>query len=384
MTNKILKAAIGIGSAAIVGAAFFVFADVTGELPPSSDGNYLQWTISNGTSTQHYTRVDEASCNGTTDYNYTNTVGNRDSYGVSLSSIPNGSVITAIEITPCASRNKGGGGSATMNVFYRFNGADSADAGSYALTGTTPVGLSATTYSGLSLSKDSSSTLEIGAVLSAGTKGARLSRISVKVTYDSVPTVTTNSASSITSSSATLNGSANPKGLSTTGWFRYSSINPGSCDDSFGTRVPVSGGTDLGSGNSPVNYSESVTSLSPATTYHYCAIASNSIGTGFGGIRSFATLPLPPAAPSNLTATTSVASTTNVVLNWTDNSSNEDSFRVEHGTDGVNFSEIGSVPANTTTFTHNNVSSGTHYYRVRARNTGGDSDYSNTASVVVP
>ena len=181
--NKILfVGSIVIFAVAVLLLAELVFADSTAGLLPLSDGAYLQWTPSIGTT--HYTTVDESTCNGTADYNFTNTVGNRDSYGVNLASVPNGSTITTLEITPCASRNKTtGGGSATMNVFYRYNGADSADAGNYALTGTTPTQLATTTFSGLSLVKGSASTLQIGAVLSAGTRGARLSRIAVVVTY---------------------------------------------------------------------------------------------------------------------------------------------------------------------------------------------------------
>lgn len=290
--------------------AQLVFADSTGSLLPSSDGAYLQWTPKTGTT--HYTMVDESTCNGTTDYNSTNTVGNRDSYGVSITSIPDGSTITAVEITPCASRNANGSGSATMNVFYRFSGVDSADAGGYALTGTTPTQLATTTFSGLSLSKSASSTLEIGAVLSAGNKGARLSRIAVVITYTlpPPPTVTTNAATSITTSSATLNGSANPNGASATGWFRYSTTNPGTCDDVFGTRVPTSGGTDLGSGTSTVAYSNGVSGLSSGTTYYYCAVASNSGGTGFGGIVSFTTDSPPPPPTVTTNAATNISTST--------------------------------------------------------------------------
>ena len=362
----------------------FVFADSTGALLPSSDGTYLQWTPKTGST--HYTMVDESTCNGTTDYNSTNTVGNRDSYGISLSSVPNGAIITAIEIAPCASRNKSGGGSATMNVFYRYSGSDSADAGNYALTGLTPTELASTTFSGLSLAKDAASTLEIGAVLSAGTRGARLSRIATKITYTpATPTVTTNSASNITLSSATLHGSANPNGASATGWFRYSATNPGSCDDVFGTRVPTSGGTSLGSGNSPVSYSNSISGLISSTTYYYCAIASNSGGIGFGAIVSFTTAapPSPPAAPSNLTATNQTSTSTNIVLlQWTDNADNELGFKLERGTDGVNFNQIATITL--VSYTDSGMANGTYYYRVRAYNAGGNSDYSNIASVTVP
>lgn len=369
--------------AGIAMIAYLALADVSGSLLPVSDGNYLQWMPKTGST--HYTMVDESACNGTTDYNSTNTVGNRDSYRVSLSSIPNGSTITAIEITPCASKNKTGGGSATMDVFYRLNGGDSSDTGNYALSGTTPVDLTATSFTGLSVVKGLGTTLEVGAVLSAGTKGARLSRIAIVVTYTPAPppppTVTTNSATNVTSSSATLNGSANPNGGLTTGWFRYSSTNPGSCDDTFGTRAPFSGGTDLGSGTSDVAYSRSIFSLSPNTTYYYCAIASNSGGTGLGSIVSFTTPQAPPSAPSNLSGT---ASGSDVVLNWSDNSLNEDGFNVWRSTDGLNFSSVASTTASIITYTDVGLGAGTWYHKVRAFNGAGYSGFSNTATTTIP
>src|SRR3989344_5572420 len=104
-----------------------------------------------------------------------------------------------------------------------------------------------------------------------------------------LPNVTTNSASSIDSVSATLNGQANPNGSATTGWFRYSAVDPVTCNDSFGTRVPVLGGTNLGAGSASVPYSQNISSLIADTTYYFCAIASNVGGTGFGGILSFTT-----------------------------------------------------------------------------------------------
>ena len=35
-----------------------------------------------------------------------------------------------------------------------------------------------------------------------------------------------------------------------TGWFRYATTNPGTCNDTFGTRAPATGGTSLGAGTS--------------------------------------------------------------------------------------------------------------------------------------
>lgn len=111
----------------------------------------------------------------------------------------------------------------------------------------------------------------------------------VVIQSGSAPTVTTTPASSISTTKATLNGSANPNGVATTGWFRYSSTNPGTCSDTFGTRSPSSGGTSLGTGTAAVAYSRTATNLIGGTTYYFCAIANSSGGTGFGTVRSFLT-----------------------------------------------------------------------------------------------
>ncbi len=187
MKNTSVRAGLA-GAGALAAASLIVgiaSAAAVNNLFPSSDGTYTQWTPSTGST--HYTLVDESSCNGTTDYVRTATVGNRDSYGISLSAVPDGSTITAISVKPCASKNSNGGSNSTMNVFYRWNGANSADAGNYSLSGTTPVVLATTTWSGLSLVKSTSSALQVGAVLSAGTKGARLSHMRVGITYTPPP-----------------------------------------------------------------------------------------------------------------------------------------------------------------------------------------------------
>ncbi|MFT3746473.1 MAG: MBG domain-containing protein [Pyrinomonadaceae bacterium] len=103
------------------------------------------------------------------------------------------------------------------------------------------------------------------------------------------PTITTNAAASVTSTTADLNGTANPNNLSTTGWFRYSTTDPGTCNDTFGTRAPSSGGISLGSGSTNVALAQGISGLTANTTYYYCAIASNSLGTAFGSVSTFTT-----------------------------------------------------------------------------------------------
>ena len=103
------------------------------------------------------------------------------------------------------------------------------------------------------------------------------------------PTVTTSAASGVSANTALLGGAANPNGADTTAWFRYATTSPGSCNDSFGTRLPGSGGEPLGASTSSVPFSSAATGLVPATTYYYCAIAQNASGTSFGAVMSFTT-----------------------------------------------------------------------------------------------
>src|SRR3954451_8202033 len=65
-------------------------------------------------------------------------------------------------------------------------------------------------------------------------------------------------------------------------------------------------------------------------------------------------------------------------LTWTDNSTNEDGFKVERkaGPNGT-YAQIASIPANITAYSDSSVVNGATYcYRVFAFNTGGNSPYS--------
>ncbi|MBL8918711.1 MAG: hypothetical protein JNJ54_07635, partial [Myxococcaceae bacterium] len=121
------------------------------------------------------------------------------------------------------------------------------------------------------------------------------------------PTVTTSPATSVTATSATLNGAANPNGQATTGWFRYATTSPGACDDAFGTRVPATGSIALGSGSTTTAFSEPLTSLAPGTPYFFCAIAQNATGVGVGSLSAFMTGAAPPVVttsdPTRVTGT---------------------------------------------------------------------------------
>ncbi len=82
----------------------------------------------------------------------------------------------------------------------------------------------------------------------------------------------------------------------------------------------------------------------------------------------------PPAAPSNLAAAATSAST--IQLTWRDHADNEQGFRIERN--GV---QIATVGANMQSFTDSGLSAATTYtYRVRAYHDEGNSAYSNTVS----
>lgn len=91
--------------------------------------------------------------------------------------------------------------------------------------------------------------------------------------------------------------------------------------------------------------------------------------------------PTVPAAPSGLSAT--AASSSQINLAWTDNASNETTYKVERATaSGGPWAEIaGSLAANTTTAQATGLAaSTTYYFRVRCSNAAGNSGYSATAS----
>jgi len=101
------------------------------------------------------------------------------------------------------------------------------------------------------------------------------------------PTVVTDAITSPTITSATLNGSVNDNGNTTTVNFIYGT----SSTLTGATTTPATtGGTiNAGSGNTPVALN--ITGLSASTKYYYAVSATNSGGTKQGAIMNFTTLP---------------------------------------------------------------------------------------------
>ncbi|HMB52353.1 MAG TPA: fibronectin type III domain-containing protein, partial [Thermoanaerobaculia bacterium] len=164
-------------------------------------------------------------------------------------------------------------------------------------------------------------------------------------------------------------------------------------DDEDSFRVEVLDGIafdDLGSvaaGTRSVN----VSNLEPGTTYTFriracrgdaCSPYSNQAsaathGSGSGGNAQ------PPAAPSNLSAT--VSSATEVALSWRDNASDEQGYHLEMREAGGSYGEIATIAADNSQAMVTGLDPESEYtFRVRARNAGGFSSYSNPASARTP
>ncbi|MGD0649781.1 MAG: fibronectin type III domain-containing protein [Verrucomicrobiia bacterium] len=127
------------------------------------------------------------------------------------------------------------------------------------------------------------------------------------------------------------------------------------------------------------------TGLSENVKYWYRVRAFNAGRDSYYSNQASTTIPLPPAAPSNLTAVTA----NQINLSWTDNAYNEDGFKIERAPDNAGspgaWALVATVAANVTNYNDTGLSPGTTYwYRVRAYNVSGDSDYSNQASAITP
>jgi len=91
------------------------------------------------------------------------------------------------------------------------------------------------------------------------------------------------------------------------------------------------------------------------------------------------------AVPNKPFALKATAATRSITLKWGDDSNKEEGFEIERSTDGTNFGQVTKTNRNVTTYVDNTVAANTKYwYRVRAVNPRGSSDYSNVVEVSTP
>lgn len=202
----------------------------------------------------------------------------------------------------------------------------------------------------------------------------------------SAPSVNTSSASNITTTSATLNGSVNANDLITIFDFQISTT-PNFSQWSF----PQASYSNTVSGTQITNVSENVTSLVPNTTYYYRLGGINAKDTTFGSTQSFTTL---SGVPSASTYGDSIYANGDVVLFGSVNPNGASSTTVsfEYGPTLAYGSSIGATPSPIVGTSNISVqsnfivglTSGTWYnYRVVATNAFGTT-YGNNQTFYYP
>ncbi len=356
--KKIFLGLVLLGTLATVNAA------TTAWLLPNANGTFSTWTSSS--TLPKYTLVDETSCNGNVDYVSTYTLNARESYSVPLTSIPDGSTITAVYVAPCALQDTETSSTSSLSMFSVVNGVSSSYVGTYLLKGTsTPSSYSYAYIRNTPVIKNASTKIEAGVVLVSGPiGGARLSRIAAVVVYNiPVPTAPTNLVATKNATNTSVTLAWNDTSNNETYFMVERSTNG----------VTFSLMARIGANNTKYTIASEVTGTS-----YYRVRAYNSGGySTYTNIASVTIVPVItiPSAPTN--ANVSAASSTNVIY-WNDNSSNETGFAYERSVDyGVTF-----MPYGTTTnpyFVETETMPGLYYYRIRAFNSAGLSAYSNIA-----
>jgi phosphodiesterase/alkaline phosphatase D-like protein len=102
----------------------------------------------------------------------------------------------------------------------------------------------------------------------------------VAFTTPALATVSTGGPSSVTSTSAVVNGVVNPQGHTTNYYFQYGATT------SYGVQTSPSG---AGRGTSNVGVHAALTGLAPGTLYHYRILAQNGGGLATGADQTFTT-----------------------------------------------------------------------------------------------
>ncbi|MFH0878375.1 MAG: C1 family peptidase [Lentisphaerota bacterium] len=187
------------------------------------------------------------------------------------------------------------------------------------------------------------------------------------------PTVTTDSASLISTNAAVLRGTVNPQGASSWHWFEYGlTTNYGS----FSVK------TNTGSGSSAVSVSNRISGLVAETTYHFRIVATNTGGKSAGADRSFVTAAIPPAAPVVITDPASDITNTAATLRGRVNPNGYSSvYFFEYGftTSYGQTTTAASAGSGTASISVSNRPTGltpgaTYHFRVVATNSGGRSN----------
>jgi len=111
------------------------------------------------------------------------------------------------------------------------------------------------------------------------------------------PTATTQAATNVALTTATLTGTSNPSGAATTYHFEWGTTT------GYGQQAPVPDAA-VGSDTADHAVTQTLTGLAPGTTYHYRLVATSATGTTDGADMSFATAAAPTTVAPAPAATT--------------------------------------------------------------------------------
>ena len=184
----------------------------------------------------------------------------------------------------------------------------------------------------------------------------------------STPTVTTGPVTAIGPTTATVAGTVNPNGASTTWHIEYGTTT------GYGSETPS---TNVGSGTSAISVSADLNGLAPGTTYHYRVDATNSAGTTHGADGLLTT----SAAPQAVTGGASSVTTGSAMLNGTVNPNGRaTTWYFEYGTSTsygtktpTKDAGLGAAPTSVSASVTGLTASRTYHYRIVAMSDAGTS-----------
>jgi len=236
-----------------------------------------------------------------------------------------------------------------------------ADAGSG--SGSVPVSATVT-----GLQPNQSYYFELVTTNSSGTTDSSLGTFT---TSSATPVVTTGQASAVSTASASLSGTVQPQGLSTSYYFEY-----GTSATSLGSHTTS---VNVGSGTGSVPATATVTGLTAGQTYYFALVATNSSGTADGALALFTTSAASASAATG--AASAIGSTTATLSGSVNPGTLDTSEHFQYGTSAAKLDSStskfdvgsGSGSVSVTATLHSLKPDTTYWFRLVASNSSGTS-----------